>query len=99
MIAIKPQNTKVFKTKIQIPQYVLDVVNTMAADSVVNGVATVYQDAVINRLESLGYNRNEIYGNYFLDFEYVYEEAGWECTYYKSPYYSTESSYWVFEEK
>lgn len=43
------------------------------------------------------HEKHLIYNNHWLDFEEIYREAGWKVTYYKSPYYSTEPSYFEFE--
>lgn len=45
------------------------------------------------------YSRKELFENKFLDIEDLFSDSGWKVTYYKSPYWSSEQSYWIFKNK
>jgi hypothetical protein len=87
------------------PDYVFDGVNNELARRIDhNGWARLIQndvaDAIVQAAESLGVDidRSYLYSKNYMDFEPAYRAAGWKVTYYKSPYYSSDDSYFEFEK-
>ena len=87
------------------PDYVYDGVNNELAKKVDhNGWARLFQKEVANSIvaaaSALGVDidRSFLYANNYMDFEPAYRAAGWDVTYHKSPYYSSDDSYFEFEK-
>ena len=57
-------------------------------------------DEVIERATKLNpsVERNEFFANKWLDFEPLFQEAGWGVTFYKQPYFACEPDFWNFKK-
>jgi hypothetical protein len=82
---LKP--TEILPAKLELmPDDVMKVFNDCIAGNFTNGNARVLQKDVVNRLVALGYDKNEIYSNHWLDVEEIYESVGWKVVYDKPGY-------------
>lgn len=92
---ISPQ--EVAETKLAvIPNEVIQVVNALIAESFVNGRATVLQKDIVEGLLAAGLKRNEIFKRHWLDFEAIYQDAGWKVEYDKPAYNESYDAYFKF---
>lgn len=90
---------EVLPAKLEImPDDVLRVFNELIASKFANGKARVLQKDVVNQLVELGYDKNEIYTNHWLDVEEIYESAGWKVTYDKPAYNETYDASFEFSD-
>ncbi len=93
MNVIKPN--EINKNK-QIPQHILDIVNKHLNENYKGGKLIVNVDAIASKLTHN--KKQEAFQNKWFDFEYVYNDAGWNCKFVKTPYYEPHD-YWIFEAK
>lgn len=74
----------------RIPDFVIDAVNSVIKAKIVGGRLTVKQDeimeAVLAHPDCPTKDRQEVFGNHWLDFEKIYRAAGWEIDYDKPAY-------------
>ncbi len=84
--ALSPQEIMELK-KVTIPPEVLSTVNQMLAENISgSGFATLYEKDIVKTLVKAGLKRSEIIEKHWLDFESMYEDAGWEVTYDRPAY-------------
>lgn len=95
MPAISPSEISEKKTEL-IPEDVLDVFNELIALQYANGSATVYQEDVVSRLNSLGYSDQTIYQRGYLNVEEIYRDKGWKVTYDRPSYNETYKAHFIF---
>lgn len=82
--------------RLSIPGDVYAVFNDQININLENGKAVVYQRDVVEELEDMGYSREEIYGNRWLDVEESYRKVGWHVIYEKPGYCETGPSLFTF---
>lgn len=88
------------KIEKRIPVDVFDIVNKLIVAKYVNGIATVYQEAIIKEIvATTSYTREQIFEGKFLDIETYYKNAGWDVVYNKPAYRENFEPYFVFKEK
>lgn len=84
-----------------IPDFIFEAFNQKIAESYDKGTAIVYQNDIMNMVadndDDSKPNRDEVFANHWLDVEEHYRKAGWEVTYHKTPYYSTDSCWFEFK--
>lgn len=110
MKIIKPITPKEIVDNIDktIPEIVIQSVNNFIRKNYRNGQAFILQSDIVDeivRLENLKENpisniHDVIFKNHWLDFEFIYNKAGWNVTHEKSAY--TENyfePYFIFIEK
>lgn len=97
---LRPEDMNEAK-KLVIPDFVLQAVNMCMAKNLVRGHGSITQDEVISYIleHNSGITRQQIFDNNWLDFEPLYEEAGWKITYDKPGYDETYEAHWVFKAK
>lgn len=74
-----------------IPQFILDVVNTHLKENYSAGKLVVKVQDITSKI-TVDFDYKD------LNFEYVYNDAGWICKFVKTPYYEP-FDYWTFEAK
>lgn len=84
-----------------IPDNIIDTFNQMIVTNCTvlsNGyvIAKLYQDDIISQLESLGYNRNDIFNCNLLNVEPIFRKAGWKVTYDKPGYNESYKASFLF---
>lgn len=103
MNIVTPDTVNKFKKIKDIPQYVLDAFNELIAEnySGPNTMTYVYQNDVVALIckNNPDVTNKFIYENKLLDIEDLYGSYGWEVSYYKQPFYSSDSSYFRFSKK
>lgn len=100
MPAISPKDITAHKRN-TIPEFVFDVFNELIAADFSGSVATVKQNAVIERIlaDQIDLDRQTIFSRGWLNIEDVYEQAGWKVVYDKPYYNETYEAYWMFKKK
>ena len=81
-----------------IPDYIIDIFNTLIKKSYRNGRAIVYQKEVERFVESMvgGKQLNQAFDNGWFDVEELYENEGWKVLYDKPGYNETYEAYYEF---
>jgi hypothetical protein len=95
---IKPAEVGSLKSTV-FPAPVFDAFNAEIAAKHCNGLATVYQDAVVDRMVNAGLLKSEIMANGWLNVEDAYRDAGWSVTYHKPGYNESGRSYFEFRQQ
>lgn len=85
----------------KIPQPILDAVNELLTEEIdKTGYVKLYQEQVMKKIKKFTngeYTSSQVYDNHWMDFEDHYRSQGWEVEFYKTPYYSQDDSYFVFQ--
>lgn len=87
-----------YKTANAIPDFVISVVNDLLVKKYRAGVATLYQQEVVDQLRATraGLTKEEIYDNGYLDFEPIFSKQGWSVGYHKPGWDEDFEPYWIF---
>lgn len=98
---IKPQ--KIYKKRLEtFPDVMIEAVNRLIAQEWDGFSATITQDEIINLFLSLSpstVDEDEIFDNHWLDFEPIFEKAGWKVTYDQPGYCETYDASYTFLKK
>lgn len=84
------------KKKIEIPDTVYDVVNSLIIKTWSRGSAKVYLDDVYSELRKLGMDTQEVFNNGWLNFEEAYRDAGWAVSFESPGFNEQGSAGWMF---
>lgn len=97
---VSPADIAVQKTK-NFPDFVLEEWNKIIAKNFTAGVAVVLQKDIIDALipHTQNGNRQEIFGNHWLDVEEIYRAQGWDVVYDKPTYYESYEASFKFTPK
>jgi hypothetical protein len=99
MIIFSPKDVlEAVKPLAEIPQGVFDALLVEKLDKR-TGTAILYQKDVLNAIVSKSNGEitsNMMYNNKWMDFEDHYRSMGWQVEYFKTPYYSTDDSWFDF---
>jgi hypothetical protein len=83
-----------------VPDFVIEAVNELIIENWNGREARITQDSIIGRIISKeSISRDEIYRRNLLNFEPIFEEAGWEVTYDKPGYCESYKAYFLFKKK
>lgn len=94
---IRPEEVVALKSE-GVPEAVILAFNYCIAANFLNGSATVYQDAVVDRIvSSSDLTRAMINDNKWLDVEDIYRQAGWIVEYDKPAYNESYRAYFTFK--
>lgn len=104
MNKVKPLSPSEAKEKKgnDIPDFVIQAVNNLLSKELHNGYATIRQCDVVAEAMSMapeGTDRNDLFDNNWLDFESVFEKAGWSVEYDKPAYCESYEPTWSFKSK
>jgi hypothetical protein len=81
-----------------IPDFVIEVVNDLLAETFKDGKAQFNQNEVIERIQlKKNLDRQDIFNNKYLDFEECFRKEGWIVKYHKGAYYEDWTPYFTFE--
>lgn len=85
----------------EIPDFVINAVNGLIKQKWDGHEAVIKQDEIMNIISSNDVDdprptHKEVYDHKWLDFENLYEKAGWECKYFN---YETWDAYFEFKKK
>lgn len=94
---IKPAEVTSAKAE-AFPQVVYEVVNDLIQRNMSKDKATVFQEDIIAALGRRGYTRERIFKLKLLDFEEVYEAAGWKVEYDKPGWNETYAAVFRFKK-
>lgn len=90
------------KARASIPDFVIEAVNNLLQKELTQGYATLRQDEVVKeimRLAPEGTKQQEIFDNKWLDFEPVFEKAGWSVDYDNPGYNESYEPTFDFKDK
>jgi len=94
---IKPSEIHLYKKGV-IPEFVFEAFNQCIAAKYSNGRATVKQDDVIAKIQTMDpVSRQEIFDKGWLNVEEVYEAEGWKVEYDKPGYNESYGAFFVFK--
>lgn len=98
---MKPITPEEVQVRLNIPDEVIEIVNDLIRETIhKSGHAVVLQEDIVKRIvERLNVSRNDVFDNNWLDFETVYEEAGWDVGYDKPAYNETYPAQFAFYRK
>lgn len=101
--AIKPLSPSeiLVEQKNSIPDFVIESVNALLKQHVSMGHATIRQDDIIAEIikHYPSTSRQMIFNNGWLNFESLYEDAGWEVSYDRPGYNETYAATFDFKDK
>lgn len=88
----------------EIPDFVINTVNNLIQQKWDGREAVIKQNEIMviissNDADDPRPTRKEVYDHNWLDFEKLYEKVGWECKYFKPPYYESWDPYFKFKKK
>lgn len=79
-----------------IPDAVIESFNEVIAKRFSDGYARVDQEEVVKLIVGKGIEREELFENYWLDVEPIFERAGWTVEYDKPGYNESYGAYFIF---
>lgn len=97
--AFSPEDAKKSHVHI-IPDEVLEAVNDLLAVKYRkhSKSITIYVKEVVDALVAKGFDREKIFEDRLLDFEGVYEKAGWKVVFTRPSYNETGEQYWTLTD-
>lgn len=98
MKPITPQECKEQQSGSDIPEFVIDAVNNLLRKHCRNVSITLKQNEIIDEICRVNINvsRTQIFANKWLDFEPLFERAGWDIVYDKPAYCETYDATFTF---
>jgi hypothetical protein len=90
------------KAQSEMPDFVIEAVNNLLQKELHQGYATLRQEDVmkeIMRLAPEGTKRQDVFDNKWLDFEPIFEKAGWSVEYDKPGYNESYEPTFDFKDK
>ena len=94
---VKPITPKEAASGQQIPDIVIDTVNRHLQSCGGSRRIVLSQNILLQRLEEQGLLRADIFDKGWLNFEPLFEEAGWDVTYDKPGYCEAGDAIFIFE--
>jgi len=99
---IKPLTPNEVDDNPDVPEYVIEAVNNLLRQQFRKGSCTFKQKEVVNEIIKLapeGVTKDELFDKGYMDFEIVFENAGWKVSYDKPAYNETYEPTFTFERK
>lgn len=88
------------QVKKKIPSEVIQIVNDLISEAWDGKRATIKQNAIVAKIcDRLNVKREFVFAKGWLDFEILFENAGWEVTYDRPSIGDTYEAYFRFEKK